>query len=60
MCMNVLPACMFLYHMYAGAHGGQKRALDPLELELQIILSAMWVSEIKPRSSARALIALNC
>ena len=58
--MNVLPACMLVYHMYAGAHGGQKRASDPLELGLQIILSAMWVSEITTRFSARALTAPNC
>lgn len=31
--MNVLPACV------PGVHGSQKRALDPLELELQTIVS---------------------
>jgi hypothetical protein len=25
---------MYMYHTHAGAHRGQKRALEPLELEL--------------------------
>lgn len=32
MCLSILPACMYVYHMYIGACGGQKRAWDPLEL----------------------------
>lgn len=28
-----------LHHMCAGTHGGQKRALDPLGLELQTVVS---------------------
>lgn len=33
--------CIFvsLYHMYTGAGRGQKRALDALELELQLVMS---------------------
>jgi len=37
-----LPICMYVYHMYAcvtGAHGAERRALDVLELELQVVLS---------------------
>lgn len=30
---------MFAYHVCACAHGGQKRVWDPLELELQMIMS---------------------
>jgi hypothetical protein len=30
-CMSVLPACIHVHHR------GQKRVLDPLELELRII-----------------------
>lgn len=26
-------------HMYAGVYTGQKRALDPLELALQVVIS---------------------
>lgn len=36
MCMNVFPACMSVYHMQAVP---QKRASDPLELELQTVMS---------------------
>lgn len=28
-----------MHHMYAGAYAGQKRAVDPLKLELQIVMS---------------------
>lgn len=28
----------FIYHVHAGATRGQKRATDPLELELQVAL----------------------
>lgn len=34
MCMAVLPACMFVYHVVPGACRGQEVMLDPLELEL--------------------------
>jgi hypothetical protein len=37
LCMSVLPICM--YHMWACACGVQKQALDPLELELGMIVS---------------------
>lgn len=32
----------FLFYEY-GTHGGQKRASDPLELELQLVVSRMWL-----------------
>lgn len=35
-------------HVHVGAHGGQKRALDPLELQLQADKSFLtWVLETK-------------
>lgn len=34
-----LPVCMHCVTYMPDAHGGKKRELDPLELELQIILS---------------------
>ena len=37
MWMDVLPIHMSVYHMCA--QGGQKRALDLLELELQMVVS---------------------
>lgn len=34
--MSILSACMSVLPYVCSAHKGQKRALDPLELELQI------------------------
>lgn len=41
MCMDVLPSCMCVYHVHASTPPprGQERALDPLELELQMLVS---------------------
>ena len=49
MYMNVLPACVYICTMYLpGDCGSQKRMLDLLELELQLIVADMWVIEIEP------------
>lgn len=58
---------MFMYvsvcrnmHVSADIHKGQKRALYPLGLELQLVLShLMWVLGTKSRSSVRAVSAVN-
>jgi hypothetical protein len=42
--MSVLFAYMSVYHM-AGTSGGQKRALNPLELELKKVMSCPVTSE---------------
>jgi hypothetical protein len=39
MCRNILSECISVYHSMPGAHGGQKRPLDPLELEAQMVVS---------------------
>lgn len=39
MCMGFLPACLCMHHVHAGSLGGQKRALNSLELELQAVVS---------------------
>ena len=39
MCMSVPPVCVHVYYIHAGARGGQKRVLDPLEVELQMFVS---------------------
>lgn len=56
-----VPACLYVYHMYAGARGGQKGALDPLRLQLQMLVSClMWVKGMEEAgSSARAARAHN-
>lgn len=42
-----------------GAHGGQKRVLDSLELELQMVVSCHRVLGTEPRSPGRAMSTLN-
>lgn len=57
-----VPACLYVYHMYAGARGGQKGALDPLGLQLQMLVSCLmwvWKGMEEAGSSARAARALN-
>ena len=39
--MSILPACMSVHYVYASAFTVQKRALDPLKLELQVIVSCL-------------------
>jgi hypothetical protein len=39
MFVDISPACMFVYHLYACNCSGQKRAVDPLELEVQTAVS---------------------
>lgn len=41
MCIEeCLPACMSVYHLY-NAHKDQRRALDPLELDLQVVMNSL-------------------
>lgn len=43
-----------------GCLGGQKRALNPLELRLEVTVShPMWVPGMEPQSSERAAITFN-
>ena len=45
----------------SGAHRGQKRALDPLELELQMVVNCrVGAAGTKLHSSVRVASALNC
>lgn len=49
--------CVFvsMCQVWAGPHRGQKRALDPLKLELHTVVShTVWVLETKLWSSVRA------
>ena len=39
-----LPVLWMVCHVYAGTYTGQKKASDPLELELQVVMShPTWV-----------------
>lgn len=31
--------CAYVYHTYSGAYWGQRRAPDPLKLELQVVVN---------------------
>jgi hypothetical protein len=52
-CVLYLSACLYLYNVHGGAGRGQKKVLEPLELE-------MWMLGNKSGSSARAASVLNC
>lgn len=55
-----LCLCVFV-HVCAGTLGGQRRASDSMELELQAVVSCrMWASGGKLRSSKRAVPTLPC
>ena len=48
-----LHICVYIMCML-GANGGQKKVMDPLALESQMVVNCIVVLGIKPRSSARA------
>lgn len=50
---------MSAYHMSAGALGGQKRVWDPLELELQVVMSCRVGAEKQTQVLCRNSSALN-
>lgn len=49
-----------MYHMHVDAYRDQKRASETLELQLQAIVSTIYVLESELGSSARATSTLNC
>lgn len=52
-----VPVGLCVHHMPAGAFRGQEGALEPLELELETIMSHLGrVPGTKSRSSGRALV----
>lgn len=54
-------ASIYVQHVHAGARKGQKRAADPLELDLKAVAShPMWVLRPEPGSFARAAVVVNC
>ena len=50
--MYVCALCMY------SALGSQKRVLDPLGLELQMVVSTLWELGIEPGTSERAVSAV--
>lgn len=49
-----MPAYLYVHHMPPDTRGGQERALDPLELQLKVVVGClMWVLGTKPVSPAR-------
>lgn len=47
-------------HMSAGVHRGQNREWEPLVLQLQEVLSLMWVLGTKPLFCVRIVQDCNC
>lgn len=57
MCLSVLLLCMLVY--YVRGFGGQKRALDPLEQDLQMVVRSQVGMGIELKSFVRTPRALN-
>ena len=58
--LGVLPACISVHHMCAWCLQRQKRALDPLRLELQIIVGCHVGTETWAPTLWRGAYACNC
>lgn len=56
--MNALPASIYVHHCVSGATG-QKRAMNPLELEFRRLCVTMWMLGNKLGSSPRATSAIT-
>lgn len=57
-CLCVCVGCVYICE--CSAHGEQKRTFDPVELELQVVVShPMWVLGTRLGSSSRAVCALK-
>lgn len=60
LCVSFLLECIYVHICVTGVQGGKKRALDPLELELETVVNWYGVLKIKPSSSKRTVTACNC
>jgi hypothetical protein len=59
-CMYVcMYVCMFVCTLCHGAYRSQERVSGSLEMELWTVVSPTWVLGTEPRSSSRAISALN-
>lgn len=55
MCIGVLPACISVYHVCVWCPWSPEEGVDPLEVELQMLVSCFVVlGIIERRSSARS------
>jgi hypothetical protein len=48
MCVTALPACMPVHCVSADALESQKRASEPLQLALQLVVTALCCWDLKP------------
>jgi hypothetical protein len=46
---------MFVHHLWIWCHRDRKRALDPLELDLEMAVSFVWLLGIEPGRAASDL-----
>ena len=51
--------CMYMHHEHAGANGSQKRLLDLLKLELQVVVRSHVGTGHQTRSFVRAEVFLT-
>jgi hypothetical protein len=59
MCVGVLSTCMSVHHMYAGCPQRPGEGVDPLELELQMVVKSAcgcWESNSGPLEKQSVLL----
>lgn len=60
LCVWIIFVCMYeCVPCVLGTGGSQRGMLHPLELKLKMIVNPIWVLAVQPRSSARAMDALD-
>ena len=59
MCMSVLPACTYVYHICAGICEGQKRASDPLELLVSNQPCGCWEMNLNSLPEQEVLLTIE-
>lgn len=59
MCVTFLSACIYVYWVKSGAHGGQKGILDSGNWRYWRKGFTTWMSGTESKSSAKAVTAFN-
>lgn len=55
-----VPVGVYMHYVHVEAYRGQRRVSDPLELELQVVVSCLrWMLGTEPMCSARAVSTLS-
>lgn len=59
-CVWVFCRYVTVYYLICSTHESLKGVLDPLELELQMVVATLWVVKTELEYSGREANAINC